>query len=836
MSSADMVKFVSIDPLGSNVRSDDTTIDYSLTPKIQLIKLQKLCSKKSYNECVMTLLPKNYLHDEKFDLYISNITPSILNEHSKIVNEEKIENDPVTKLVAQLNHMMIPTFTPTPGSMQIFSASTSYSVFFMGYYIPESKSFQPTGCIRYHCNPLVGTFVSFLAVKNEYRKRHYASVLLILLQALLHENMNMSKVLLWCNILGSHSLISFYRKLGFFPTIPSNYSLGSFLPSETIASLRESQSDDFLLEVRELIWDRYMKNLNKLPITFIKTEIDQENRVTKRGLKKKGLSTLKCCICEIAINTERDAYVFCTAQCTTHHKIKVQTKEICGLTVCLTCQSNFGLFTEKPLCPIHCNHFERPKIDVFRAYVRKEYEKLRSMTDLKMYYNSCFENTTSATALTNDSFFCIHCKTEECSKNQSVNSNNTITGFQDENTLKYIIQSQNHLAHVKEMRPLDRERHCNNCKHSLFLDANIGSPSLVFQNKRFGIKNVGAYGDCGFLSIYIAIITSDEDTKEECARNILEYSERTLIALEQNQFLNTTNARNNLLKSIKFVSSTMKAKNKKKEKRVLDRSRSTPRKSSRNKSPSTNTKGGNESRQKNETNEFPLSIRDIRRAFFLAAVESFIKKSKKRHNNIPFDLRDPKFRVDTKVFFEDMFNLTIKYDEYGEPIPDTLLQELARKHLSDLTNEVCNNPHTEFLGLLELYSCDNTSSDHAFDVMYLDWEYMKYLAVITSKLLGVAIVIDEEYSQFGEVHDSGYYRETRRHMLQDCKQFVLIRYHGCHYEIFYDRKTQKATFPTKMDIANIDFDPANILLSYCDASSYFALSGELKKTQIQIPR
>ena len=91
MSAADMVKFVSIDPFGSNVINDNTTIDYGLTTKIQLIKLQEFCSKKTYNECVTALLPKHFLHDEKFDLYISNITPSILNEHSKIVNEEKIE-------------------------------------------------------------------------------------------------------------------------------------------------------------------------------------------------------------------------------------------------------------------------------------------------------------------------------------------------------------------------------------------------------------------------------------------------------------------------------------------------------------------------------------------------------------------------------------------------------------------------------------------------------------------------------------------------------------------------------------------------------------------------
>ena len=147
-----------------------------------------------------------------------------------------------------------------------------------------------------------------------------------------------------------------------------------------------------------------MKNKTNLPISFIPSEIDKENRIIKKAMKKRGLSTLNCCICEIEINTEKDAYVFCTASCTTHQQIKISTREICGLTVCLTCQSNFGLYTEEPYCPIHCNQFKylRPEIDVFRGYVKKEYEKLRSMKDFKMYYNSCFENTTSASALTND--------------------------------------------------------------------------------------------------------------------------------------------------------------------------------------------------------------------------------------------------------------------------------------------------------------------------------------------------------------------------------------------------------------------------------------------------
>ena len=67
----------------------------------------------------------------------------------------------------------------------------------------------------------------------------------------------------------------------------------------------------------------------------------------------------------------------------------------------------------------------------------------------------------------------------------------------------------------------------------MFFDANIGSSSSVFQNELFGVKNITAMGDCGFLSVYIPIITSSEELKQEYSNYFFTYIDKTLSYLDK---------------------------------------------------------------------------------------------------------------------------------------------------------------------------------------------------------------------------------------------------------------------------------------------------------------
>ena len=155
--------------------------------------------------------------------------------------------------------------------------------------------------------------------------------------------------------------------------------------------------------------------------------------------------------------------------------------------------------------------------------------------------------------------------------------------------------------------------------------------------------------------------------------------------------------------------------------------------------------------------------------------------------------------------------------------------------INKLTTEDGKNRNNMFHRLYDLYGSDNTSSQWGLEVIYMDWELMKHLPEITQNRLGAAVVIDSEgtflsnNSQFGNVHDTGFFRETGKHMLHDCDRFILIRFRdGEHYEIYDNRNTYEATFSTKYDAENPDFDPVRILLNCCNSQCYFALSGELK--------
>ena len=116
--------------------------------------------------------------------------------------------------------------------------------------------------------------------------------------------------------------------------------------------------------------------------------------------------------------------------------------------------------------------------------------------------------------------------------------------------LPYLVQRSNHLSDIKEMQALGGENMSKTCQHPIFLDANIGSSSSIFQNKLFGVKNVAAYGDCGFLSIYIAVVTSSEELREAYKNCFLTYIDQAMSYLNE-KFPNKSEILREKLKVVK---------------------------------------------------------------------------------------------------------------------------------------------------------------------------------------------------------------------------------------------------------------------------------------------
>ena len=260
MVSATVVENVSIDPFGKLVRLDNTTLKYGSEKQIELVDLEYL---QQYLDVRLPPKLATCKHNKK-KLYISNIPPSLIKKHISCVNPELIIQSKEKLLVTQLTSLLVNCFEPNDAVMHVLNAR-NFSIFTIGYLDKQTDLFQPIGCAHYHFNPLVGVFVSFLIVAEKLRKVGYGSCLLLLLQTLFNKNMGTSRMLVWVDCSESTKLISFYRKLGFFPTIPSNYPLNFLLQTATISDIRSVDKEKnrdkiFLLEVRKLIWEMFDKN------------------------------------------------------------------------------------------------------------------------------------------------------------------------------------------------------------------------------------------------------------------------------------------------------------------------------------------------------------------------------------------------------------------------------------------------------------------------------------------------------------------------------------------------------------------------------------------------
>ena len=274
-----------VDPFDSSLHNHETTLQYGSQGQITLISLRHLCTRESL---VISVKP-----EQMNSLYVSNISPFLIKKYSSLVAPSTIESSLESLLVSELNTMIMGSFQQSSETMFIFS-STNYSIFTIGKYEIDSGEFHPVGCAYYHFNPLVGTSIPFLVVDHRYRKEGYASSLLILLQTLFTKSMGTSRVLVWGEFTLDAKLISFYRKLGFFPTIPSNYSLGFLLSKATIQGIRNlDENKNFLLEVRESMSHRYDSSVHPINLIPKDFETKYEQKITKNQNIAKHTTRIK---------------------------------------------------------------------------------------------------------------------------------------------------------------------------------------------------------------------------------------------------------------------------------------------------------------------------------------------------------------------------------------------------------------------------------------------------------------------------------------------------------------------------------------------------------------
>ena len=169
-------------------------------------------------------------------------------------------------MINQAIQLFSKNFVIDPFMMKTIT-STCYAYLVIGK--TTDKSFKVHSAIMYHHNPTLGTFIPYISVDEESKRKRLGSTMLMVLQELFDKALKNPRLLVWLYLPSTQehnallsdtqkadirkSLISFYRRLGFHPTIPSLYSLAYVLTKEIQAEIREVQNLSFLLEMKKKI-------------------------------------------------------------------------------------------------------------------------------------------------------------------------------------------------------------------------------------------------------------------------------------------------------------------------------------------------------------------------------------------------------------------------------------------------------------------------------------------------------------------------------------------------------------------------------------------------------
>ena len=759
-------------------------------------------------------------------------------------------------MINQAVQLFSKSFVIDPSMMKTLT-STCYSYLVIGKRTEES--FKVHSATMYHHNPTLGTFIPYLSVDADSKRKGLGSTMLMVLQKLFDKALKNPRLLVWLYLPSIHehnalltdkdkaeirkSLIRFYRRLGFHPTIPSLYSLAYVVTQALQEEIREVQNSSFLLEVKKKMkMDR--------PILTIPTK---QFTATKKGAKKKQYHLVKaaylkaqktkCMVCLASVCTDsKEGFVFCTAECTngktrlaiTSNKKNTRTKSvtmksICGVTLCLTCMSNFGLDCNIPRCPLHADD-ERDTSKItekaLKIHVAAEYEKVKKCLLNKIsksyYFNGTFEYCDNK-VVNKSTCTCKLCRTNiEITRlhggKDKVKEDDLLVFAQHyklkPTKLLALVQRENSLIEVQKLKDIEsfpispcsyysNDSNYNPQRHNLAFDGNIGSGASYFQNQIFGIKPIYGKGDCGFLCLWIGIMSGEKSQREKYIKCLVNY-----------------------------------VKEKYKECRNLFHC------------------SGSQRANKRQKVEDTFTISLVRKALFLSIFDLSILSAYKKTE----DMED----VDNKKTFleESYFSLQMQlHGAFGcdkleeidknDNVIETNRKKLQQKAMDEritCIEELCafndrsveqdKNADVDYLyffeSLMDIYSQDNTTNGS--DVVWMDSATaLKGFSLIFNYEIGLIVLIENIVRKFHDkdhefyIEDNGYFMQTNKPLFEKAKHFIFLRFSdGQHYDLFYDIYNAKAIYstqPTKKEGKEI-LSPAVVVGKYSSRSAYNLLFGK----------
>ena len=382
--------------------------------------------------------------------------------------------------------------------------------------------FKVIGGLYYCCSPLFGVVVPLMIVNNDYHKKGLGKHFLRSIQKYTVLVLKNQRCLVWFTYDKTNTLLSFYRKLGFHPAISINLPIEHCLPLSLTSEINTIDTHEYLIECLESI--SLESKVHEIPN-------GSNNKRIERICEICGLKSKFVLVCQH--NLKNSSYKFVSKGRTN------KNKEICGLQICYSCNSQFGVSPIHDHCVFHAKEnnsykYKKPSNAIIelsslyskeRKICRKIYDVYKDTIEMATkdkanFYRGYFESFDIKNA--EKEIKCRHCF---LSKNQvQYQCFQSLIPLQPQmqgnsktwTHLKYVVNNHFELKNQHDMTnfKLHESRICPvspNVKHNLTFDDNIGRPSTLLQNCILGIKNVYGFGDCGVLSLLLPILSADRD-------------------------------------------------------------------------------------------------------------------------------------------------------------------------------------------------------------------------------------------------------------------------------------------------------------------------------------
>ena len=368
----------------------------------------------------------------------------------------------------------------------------------------------------YVISPTEGSFVFFLHINKDYKKKGIGTTLLQIIQKGTITKLKTNNMLIWIEVRPHQQhqqqntdISAYYKKLGFHLTNPTNHEIQYIIPPTVLKIINNTDSYSHIMRCTKPI---------------------QKQEQIRRAINQ--FTNGKCDMCQAS-----GCILVCEYKMNnSHNKLddEKQLHSICGTSLCMTCQTGFGL-TVNNRCNIHkfAINKKSPQItdSQYKNYIKNFISKSKEENKDINVYSGFWADPQD---ICDTKFkYCRHCRIYDGNDFDKSSFEQIPLRIKENQSNDWCI-----LTHPTDMYfynnmhelQLDQDVLCFQYKkklHSNYFDSNLGSVKSILTNTFFEIKHVTGIGDCGFLCLMIGI-NSCKEIRLKFNKNVEEFYKNEL--------------------------------------------------------------------------------------------------------------------------------------------------------------------------------------------------------------------------------------------------------------------------------------------------------------------